>query len=199
MATRDFKEEFQDSYDTSNNLVQGLDPANPTKDVLGQNTSIPALLSAFITSQAKNQQQIYSMLATADDTNRDSINDLITTNNLTARTLEQALHNHCKKSQGIDDKELLFLINKPPTEFGLEEKCSDTALRNVETFSGDTASNESNLNNFLRDIFALSITNSLSEYTTVSVLCRKLTGSAVILIDTFMNQRGGMKKVTLVK
>ena len=196
MATRDFKEEFQDSF-TSSNILAEIDPANPTKDVLGQNLSIPALLSAFITTQSQHQQTIYSLLADLDDTNKDAINTLITKNNLSARTLEQALQDHCKKSQGIDNKELLFLINKPPKEFGTEDKCSDTALRNVESFSGDTASNESNLNVFLRDIFALSSTNSLSEATTISVLCRKLTGSAVILIDNFITQKGGIRSVTL--
>ena len=195
---QDFKDEFKDSYANSANILQGIDPDDPHKDVLGQNNlSIPALLSAFISSQSQNQQKIYSLLANMDNTNKDAINDIITKNNLSARTLEQALQDHCKKSQGIDNRELLFLINKPPKDFGNEEKCSDNALRNVESFSGDTSSNETNLNIFLRDIFALSSTNSLNEATTISVLCRKLTGSALILIDSFIAQKGGIKSVTL--
>ena len=77
MASRDFKEEFKDSYDSSN-ILEELDPDNPEKDVLGQNLSIPALLSAFITTQSQNQQTIYSLLADLDGPNKDAINTVIT-------------------------------------------------------------------------------------------------------------------------
>ena len=101
MAAQDFKEEFKDSFMLSN-ILQDIDITDPTKDVLGQNLSIPALLSAFISTQSQNQQTIYTLLADLDGPNKDTINAVITKNNLSARTLECALQDHCKKSQGID-------------------------------------------------------------------------------------------------
>ena len=91
MATKDFKEEFQDSY-TSSSILEEIDPENPTKDVLGQNLSIPALMSAFINTQSQHQEKIYSLLANLDNTNKDAINNLITKFHVVTSFPDPSLH-----------------------------------------------------------------------------------------------------------
>ena len=86
MAAQDFKEEFKDSFQMSN-ILQDINITEPTKDVLGHNLSITALLLAFISTQSQNQQTIYSLLADLDGPNKDAMNAVIK-NNSSARTLE---------------------------------------------------------------------------------------------------------------
>ena len=53
----------------------------------------------------------------------------------------------------------------------MEAKASDTGLRMISAFLGDSLhSNESDLNVFLREIYSLTQTNALTEHAAVSVV-----------------------------
>ena len=80
----------------------------------------------------------------------------------------------------------MHLINSPPVEWGTAEKVSDSSIKIITEFSGDSSDNEQQLSLFLRGIFALAKTSDLTEKTAVNVLFRKLTGSAYILTDQYM-------------
>ena len=192
----EFKDEFADTF-VSSNIIPTLDVTDHNKDVFGENLSMPALMTRFINAQAQSQTEIFKALASEDVDKQTQINNWVTKSNIVARKMEEALMIHCNKNEGIDTKALQFLINTPPDTYGIETKCSDSALKTLDTFSGDYQNNESALTTFLRDVFALSSTNNLTEATTIAVLTRKLAGTAHILIDSYIESKGGLTNVTI--
>ena len=128
------------------------------------------------TLDSGNQQQFLAEMATQQ--------------NLLARQLEKNLHGQIALQSGAHPQADLHLINAPPAKWGISEKVSDSSIKLISEFSGDSSDNEQELSLFLRGIFALSKTSDLSEKTAVNVLFRKLTGSAYILTDQFLANAG---------
>ena len=55
-----------------------------------------------------------------------------------------------EKQEGIDFDSNEKLINEPPIiTFGIENKASDTGLKMIDTFSGDTTNVEENLTMYI--------------------------------------------------
>ena len=200
---------FVSSFQASNKLDK-VDLDNPMELALGTEASVPALIQSFIHCQAQTSNTLIELLGQKvtgnvtindkqyDETGqKDYLSKLASRQNLLSRQLEHQLHQHVQLQKGIDSREELHLINEAPKEFGSEEKVSDSGLRLIDTFSGDTSQNETALNKFFKDIFALAQTSNLNEQTVISVILRKLSGSATILIDEYVKQNGGIKNVKL--
>ena len=111
--------------------------------------------------------------------------------------MEKLLDENSKMRIGVDYENEKSINEPPMTEFGVEQKVSDTGLRMITNFSGDNnESGEEDLTVFLRGVFSLIQTNKVTEKASNSVLLRKLIGSAQILIDTFIEKAGGIEQVT---
>ena len=183
-----------------------------TPDVInmGTDTSVPALVQTFVNSQSQLTDTLFNIVgqAVSQDVVIDGRNvtpaqqktlltNLASKQNLFSRQLEHSLDQHIKLQQGIDSREDLHLINTPPVNFGTEAKVSDTGMRLLTEFSGDSMQNERELTQFFRDIFALAKTGNLTEEATMGVVLRKLQGSANILIQAFIDKQGGLINIKL--
>ena len=67
----------------------------------------------------------------------------------------------------------------------------------ITPFTGDGDNNETELTIFLREVFTLSQTSNLTEAATVSVVIRKIGGSAQILLDDYVQSQGGPQSIKL--
>ena len=183
-----------------------------TPDVIniGTDTSVPALVQTFVNSQSQLTGTLFHIVgqAVSQDVVIDGRNvtpaqqkillsELASKQNLFSRQLEHSLDQHIKLRQGIDSREDSHLINQPPVNFGPEAKVSDTGMRLLTEFSGDSLHNERELTQFFRDIFALAKTGNLTEEATMGVVLRKLQGSANILIQAFIDKQGGLVNIKL--
>ena len=183
-----------------------------TPDVIniGTDTSVPALVQTFVNSQSQLTGTLFHIVgqAVSQDVVIDGRNvtpaqqkillsELASKQNLFSRQLEHSLDQHIKLQQGIDSREDSHLINQPPVNFGPEAKVSDTGMRLLTEFSGDSMHNERELTQFFRDIFALAKTGNLTEEATMGVVLRKLQGSANILIQAFIDKQGGLVNIKL--
>ena len=83
----------------------------------------------------------------------------------------------------------MHLINTPPTEWGNAEKVSDSSIKMITEFSGDSSDNEQESSVFLRGIFALA-NHRIYQKNLLLTFFRKLTGSAYILTDQYIHNEG---------
>lgn len=65
---------------------------------------------------------------------------------------------------------------------------SDSGLKLLQTFKGDTDTEADNLKAFLRAIYDVAITNRLNEVCVVAILQRKLAGTGRRLIDSYSQE-----------
>ena len=213
MDIKDFKEtpKFEASHQASN-LMEKVNLQDPTQMVVGAHPSVPALIQNFISCQAQTSNTLIEMLGQRVDGDivlqnktltaqqqKEFLNDLAGKQSLLTRQIEHSLFQHVQFQQGIESESDFHLINISPDQWGIEQKVSDSGLRLLSEFTGDSSSNEQNLNQFLRDIYALAKTGNLTQQAAIAVILRKLAGSAHILIDDFVVQQGGISKVTMTQ
>ena len=195
---------FRDVYgvDETTDLLSRLDLNDPSKSVVNNNDSITAMLQHFIRSQSETTSQLIQFVGTQVTENRQVdgdeltptqqqqlLSDIANKQNLMSRQLEKNLRDHLSVQLGLKPDVDQPLVNEHPGTFGTEAKISDSSLRLITPFSGDDAANcENELTIFLREIYTISQTNNLTEETTINILVRKLSGSAMILIDDYISQ-----------
>ena len=76
-------------------------------------------------------------------------------------------------------------------ENGDQTNVQDSALKLINTFSGDKEKEAENLKTFLRAIFGdIALTNKLTTEWTTAIIKRKLTGTARKLIDAYEDEIG---------
>ena len=134
-----------------------------TPDVIniGTDTSVPALVQTFVNSQSQLTGTLFHIVgqAVSQDVVIDGRNvtpaqqkillsELASKQNLFSRQLEHSLDQHIKLQQGIDSREDSHLINQPPVNFCTEAQVSDTRMRLLTEFSGDSMHNERELTQF---------------------------------------------------
>ena len=214
MDVRDYKDNA--NYQSSSQvgaIMAKLDLDNPGQEVLEPQASMPLLLQNYVACQAATNAELISFMGQRITTpitiggneqtvaqQQQALSTIANKQNLLTRQVEKSLSDHLKMQKGIDCETREILINEPPmgSNFGLEAKVSDTGLRLITPFTGDSLdSNESDLTIFLREIFSLSQTNNLTENAAISVIIRKVAGSAQILLDDFVARQGGPTAVTL--
>ena len=197
--------EFAESATAADKCTK-VDTQDPKKMAVGSEASLAAIVQSFISTQSRTNHQLIEYIGkavaagaanvTIDNQTLDSANQqeflsqIASDQNLLSRQLEKNLHGQIALQSGTHPQADLHLINTPPTEWGASERVSDSSIKMISEFSGDSSDNEQELSLFLRGIFALSKTSDLSEKTAVNVLFRKLTGSAYILTDQFMENAG---------
>ena len=91
------------------------------------------------------------------------------------RQLEKNLQQQIVLQSGGNIQPEAHLINVPPSEWGQAEKVSDSSIKLITEFSGDSSDNEQALSLFLRGIFALAKSSDLTERTAVNVLFCKFS------------------------
>lgn len=94
------------------------------------------------------------------------------------------------------DREPICLI-PPAIATGDVTQISDSALKLLSSFKGDTENEAENLKTFLRGIYDVAITNKVTEECVVAVLKRKLTGTARRLIDSYIEEFDDPQRPTL--
>ena len=75
-------------------------------------------------------------------------------------------------------------------ENGYQTNVQYSALKLINTFSGDKEKEAENLKTFLRAIFDVALTNKLTTECTTAIIKRKLTGTARKLIDAYEDELG---------
>ena len=213
MDLKDFKDDvaFQNNPHEGE-LLQSLDLNNPGKLVLANQSSVPRLLQQYMSCQAATNAQLIEFMGDrlgevtlhgavqTVASQQDHLSQIANKSNLLTRQMERLLEEHLKMQEGTDYDYKEMLIHEPPMGqvFGVEAKASDTGLRMISSFSGDSLhSNEADLTVFLREIYSLTQTNALTENAAVSVILRKVTGSAQVLLDDFVSKLGGPTEVNL--
>ena len=197
---------FADSFQASDKLDK-IDVTDPTKEVIGNDSSLATLMQSFVNAQAQTNTNLIQFLgvqaanATGNITvdgaeltpaqQTEYLTDIASKQNLLSRQLEKSLQVQINGQVGIPSSDEVHLIHPPPKEWGVEQKVSDSGLKLINEFSGDTDQNENNLNQFLRAAFAMAKTSNLSEQTTIALILRKLSGSAHELVQQFVAASGG--------
>ena len=206
MDVKDYDQNF--NRDPSN-LLAKIDLANPERIVV-EDKSIHQLMRQYMSAQSDTSSRLIDFIGQRITTEVEidghrlsvveqqrELSEIANKSTLLSRQMEKLLDERNKLQKGVD-YENEKLINEPPmSTFGQEAKVSDTGLRMIVNFSGDNnESVEEDLTVFLRDVFSLVQTNNLTEKASISVILRKLTGSAQVLIDTFIEKAGGIDEVT---
>ena len=208
----DFKgdQAFAISFQAADKLAQ-VDTTDPTKEVIGNDSSLATLMQSFVNAQAQTNHNLINFLGlqTAQADGNITVNgqeltpgqqteylkNIATKQNVLSRQLERSLQVQINGQLGIQSSSQVHLIHPPPTEWGRESKVSDSGLKLLMDFSGDTNQNEGNLGQFLRAIYALANTATLTEQATISIILRKLSGSAHELAEQFVITCGGQEEI----
>ena len=206
MDVKDYDQTFERD---ASDLLAKLDLDHPERTVV-EDKSIHQLMRQYMAAQSDTNARLMTFIGQriTDDVEingqritvqaqQRELSEMANRSTLLSRQMEKLLDENSKMQIGVD-YENEKLINEPPiTEFGIEQKVSDTGLRMLSNFSGDnTETAEEDLTVFLREVFSLIQTNNLTEKASNSVILRKLIGSAQILIDTFIEKNGGIDQVT---
>ena len=85
----------------------------------------------------------------------------------------------------------------PEISTGNVEQVSDSALKLLTSFKGDTDTEAENLKSFLRGIYDVATTNKLTETCVKAILKRKLTSTARRIIDTLEEEMTSPDRPTL--
>ena len=80
---------------------------------------------------------------------------------------------------------------------GANDTISDSALKLISSFQGDTANEAEKLRQFLRSVFDVGATNNLNEKAVIKVLKRKLENTARKLIDSYEEEFDDKSSITL--
>ena len=73
----------------------------------------------------------------------------------------------------------------PDISTGTKDSVNDSAMKLLPNFTGDTQQEGENLKTFLRAVYDVSVTNTLTEKCAKAVLKRKLQNTARRLIDSY--------------
>ena len=209
----DYKEDasFQKTFLAADKLKK-VDITQPLQNILGTDSSLPVLVQSFVNAQAQTNHQLFVLLGeqTANSESirlnddeltpaqqRDYIRDLATKQNILSRHLEKSLQAQIDQASGLHVADDLHLIHPPPKTWGNELKVSDSGLKMIPDFSGDSSQNESLLGIFFRAVYSLANTANLTETATLAVIIRKLIGSAHELVDSNIKQAGGLEHIQL--
>lgn len=195
--------------------TEKIDTGEPNKLAVGTDASLASIVQSFIATQSQTTHQLIDYIgkavanASADvrigdrtlnnENQQNFLSEIATKQNLLSRQLEKNLQQQIALQSGGNMQPEMHLINAPPTEWGGADRVSDSSIKLISEFSGDSSDNEQQLSLFLRGIFALAKTSDLSEKTSVNVLFRKLTGSAYILTDQFLQNEKNASMAQVIR
>ena len=211
MALRDFRD--NDQYRTSvqdvTNILGKVDLINPEINIIPKEASTYELLKIQAEAQSQTLSEALSFikgivpLAETNDQHQlmaeqagekvnvqvqqEYLTQIAEKNNLLTRMLQQRHQEKNSKTCGSYFDPLRDPICMIPPEIttGNQTQVSDSALKLLPSFLGDTDKEHENLRTFLRAVYDVAITNRLTETCTKAVLRRKLAGTARKLIDSY--------------
>ena len=202
MADRDFKDVFDGIEDLSK-LFDNLDLDKPAENVIPTEASTFDLLQVQAEFTNHTIGEILRLLAPEDEDSpaRNTITNLVEKSNLATRMLQQRHKERGSKAKGSYFDPYRRPICEIPEclKTGATDTISDSALKLITKFEGDTDKEEENLRTFLRGLFDVARTNGLSEKWTTHVLRRKLDGTARILIDSLEAEINQPNRPTLME
>ena len=211
MAFRDFGQhaQYKDSVKDITKILDKVDLDDPDQNIIEKEISTNELLKIQAEAQAKTLSEainfITKLLPLGDITDdhqiiaeqpggkvnvqaqQDYLTKIAEKNNLLTKMLQQRHEEKNSKSTGsyFDDTRDPICAIPPQIINGTQTQVSDSALKLLTSFTGDTDKEAENLRTFFRAVYDVAITNRLTEICTVAVLKRKLTGTARRLIDAY--------------
>ena len=206
MALRDFRDDYRQSVQDVTNILGKVDLVNPENNIIPKEASTYELLKIQAEAQSQTLSEALSFikgivpLAETNDQHQliaggkvnvqaqqEYLTAIAEKNNLLTRMLQQRHQEKNSKTCGSYFDPLRDPICMIPAEItnGNQTQVSDSALKLLPTFLGDTDKEHENLRSFLRAVYDVAITNRLTEACTKAVLRRKLAGTARKLIDSY--------------
>ena len=187
---RDFKDKYDDIEDMSD-LLQNLDIENPQNNVIPESATTFELLSLQSEISSKTFSEALRLMQNlsteSSQEQKDLLKDLAERNNLVSRMIQSRTMQKGGRAKGS-----YFNQNRKPIceipksiESGTKDDISDSALKLISHFLGDSDDEADNLRSFLRNLYDVACTNRLTEKCTKAVLRRKLQGTARRLIDAY--------------
>ena len=205
---------FEDTFDNLQNLtetIERVDLNRPNENVITQETSTYQLLQLQAETQAKAlteaidfMQQMLPLQATTDnagiiaergenvDVNEQKqyLKQIAERNNLITKMVQSRQQEKFSKQSYFDDSRTPICTIPQQIGDGDQTNVQDSALKLINTFSGDKEKEAENLKTFLRAIFDVALTNKLTTECTTAIIKRKLTGTARKLIDAYEDELG---------
>lgn len=194
------------------NIIGTLDKIDinqPEQNILTKETSVMQLLKIqseiqsqtigqtleylkHFTTHADKNDDIQLIAENAGDkvtvnAQKDFLDQLAQKNYLVTRMLQKIENDKDEKAHGsYFDPTRETIIHIPETiANGQTDTISDSALKLINTFQGDSNSEAEKLKLFLRSVFDVAQTNDLNEKAVTKVLKRKLENTARKLIDSY--------------
>ena len=211
MALREFRDnaQYRNSVQDVTNILGRVDLVNPEHNIIPKEASTYELLKIQAEAQSQTLSEALSFIKgivpLAETTDQDQLmadqaggkvnvqvqqaylTEIAEKNNLLTRMLQQRHQEKNSKTCGSYFDPLRDPICMIPADIatGQQAQVSDSALKLLPSFLGDTDKEHENLRTFLRAVYDVAITNRLTEACTKAVLRRKLAGTARKLIDSY--------------
>ena len=202
---RDFRENFSQLEDMIDTLER-VNLQDPQENIIDKEASTYELLQIQAETQAKALSEaitfITQMTPLQDKTDtqgligeagdkvnvqaqKDYLRNIAEKNNLITRHIQSRQKEKSSKQQYFDSSR--DPISSIPTQIanGDQTNVSDSALKLLSTFTGNSENESENLRNFLRSIYDVATTNRLTEDCTAAIIKRKLSGTARKIIDSY--------------
>ena len=115
-------------------------------------------------------------------------------NFLATPMLQQRQQENQRKLEGedFDDKREPICEIPPSLATNETDHVSDTALKLLPVFQGDTDSEADNLQQFLRQVFDVAQSNRLNEKCVINIIQRRLSGTTTKLIDIYIKEQSSL-------
>ena len=199
---RDFKDIVGNENDLSK-MLDDLNVDNPNDNIIPEQATTFELLQwqAELANKTMTEALKMMMPEEGETPSKEKITDLMERNALATRMLQQRHQEKSNKATGsyFDHKRRPICEIPEIIKSGKQTAISDSALKLIHQFSGDGNNEQDNLRTFLRNLFDVSRTNGLTEECTKTVLRRKLTGTARILIDAYETELNVPNRPTLLE
>ena len=210
MAAKKFEDTFDNLQDLTE-TIERVDLNRPTENVITQETSTYQLLQLQAETQAKAlteaidfMQQMLPLQATIDNAGiiagrgdnvdinaqKQHLKQIAERNNLITKMVQSRQQEKFSKQSYFDDSRTPICTIPQQIGDGDQTNVQDSALKLINTFSGDKEKEAENLKTFLRAIFDVALTNKLTTECTTAIIKRKLTGTARKLIDAYEDELG---------
>ena len=216
MATRQFRENFEGLENITQTLDR-IDLQQPENNIINKEASTYELLQIQAETQttALNEalnfiKDILPLEERIDEdgtkipvqAQRDQLKEIAEKNNLITRMVQTRQREKGSKQQYFDNQRDPICQIPEALKTNVQNQVSDTALKLLSTFKGDTNNESDNLKTFLRNIYDVATTNQLSEGCTNNIIKRKLGGTARKILDAYtaeLNQpnRPSLKETVL--
>ena len=209
MAAEDFHDQYNAAMQSAAQLVSDLDINDPGTNVLDTKVSSMELMGflAQIMAESIGKMADFHRVFTplAEHTDVDSLlaaqpgdkvsvqqqqthfKEIANKTHLGVRMIQQRIKEKNARAKGsyFDPSREPICTIPPDISTGTKDSVNDSAMKLLPNFTGDTQQEGENLKTFLRAVYDVSVTNTLTEKCAKAVLKRKLQNTARRLIDSY--------------